>query len=89
MCAVACLNVLIIVTFTKLHLCYNGDMTTRNSELLKSFVAYCEAHPDERFWQALRNWCGWSFVLVSEETNHADISDVQDTFYWEENHKPE
>jgi hypothetical protein len=29
-------------------------MKTRNSETLASFVAYCEAHPLERFWQVLR-----------------------------------
>jgi len=23
---------------------------------LSSFVSYCEAHPEQRFWQALRNW---------------------------------
>lgn len=38
---------------------------TRNSEKLASFVAYCESHPDERFWQALRNWSGhWAILAV-------------------------
>ena len=27
-----------------------------NKETLQSFVAYCEANPEQRFWQALRNW---------------------------------
>jgi hypothetical protein len=46
---------------------------SRNSVVLASFVAYCKAHPDERFWQALRNWCGkYNFI-------YANI----DTFYWE------
>ena len=31
-------------------------MTTRNSEKLESFVAYCQSNPNQRFWQALRNW---------------------------------
>lgn len=57
----------------------------KNSELLKSFVAYCEAHPNERFWQALRNWCGWSFVWVSEYSNLDAEPILTDTFYWEEN----
>lgn len=35
---------------------------SRNSELLKEFVSYCEAHPDMRFWQALTNWSGLPFV---------------------------
>jgi hypothetical protein len=74
--------------FTVSALCYNRRMKTRNSDLLQSFVAYCEAHPQERFWQALRNWCGWSFVLLSSDTNHADNPDIQDTFYWEDNQVP-
>lgn len=39
---------------------------TRNSEKLASFVKYCEEHPEERFWQALRNWSGYWAVLVVE-----------------------
>lgn len=59
---------------------------TRNSELLESFVKYCQEHPEQRFWQCLRNWCGWSFVLVSTDSNHiAEIEDIRDTFYWEVN----
>jgi len=60
---------------------------TRNSELLTSFVVYCEAHPDERFWQALRNWCGYPFVLVCKTLKGSYVSrvegDCEDTFYWE------
>lgn len=25
-------------------------------ETLESFVKYCEENPEQRFWQALRNW---------------------------------
>lgn len=60
-------------------------VATRNSELLESFVKYCQEHPEQRFWQCLRNWCGWSFVLVSSESNHGDIDDIRDTFYWSQN----
>ncbi len=28
----------------------------RNNAVLADFVRYCEEHPQERFWQALRNW---------------------------------
>lgn len=45
---------------------------------LKSFVAYCEAHPQLRFWQALRNWSGWNFVFVSDKSGGLDLLD---TFY--------
>lgn len=27
-----------------------------------SFVKYCEQNPDQRFWQALTNWAGMSYV---------------------------
>lgn len=53
-------------------------MPTRNSEVLSTFVAYCIAHPDERFWQAIRNFSGKAFVFAGE-----DPDDLQDTFYWE------
>ena len=35
------------------------------NEQLKSFIAYCEQHPEERFWQALRNWSGSDAVYRS------------------------
>lgn len=28
----------------------------KNEKLLKEFTSYCEANPEFRFWQALRNW---------------------------------
>lgn len=58
-------------------------MKTENFELLESFIKYCQENPEQRFWQALRNWSGHSFVLVSEESNHGDIEDIVDTFYFE------
>ena len=51
---------------------------TRNSEILKSFVEYCKSHPQERFWQALRNWAGVGFVSISN-----GVDNMQDTFYRE------
>ena len=51
---------------------------TRNRETLADFVAYCEANPNQRFWQALRNWAGVGFVLLSE-----DRESMRDTFYRE------
>jgi len=46
--------------------------------LLESFVVYCQEHPEERFWQALRNWSRWSFVAVSN-----DLVGWTDTMFWE------
>lgn len=60
----------------------------KNKELLDSFVAFCNEHPEYRFWQALRNWCGWPFVYVSDsliKTVSGDQTRVRDTFYWENN----
>lgn len=62
---------------------------TRNSEILKSFVSYCEAHPDERFWQALRNWSGYSYVIAvhveSVDTGFVELQAGRniDTFFLE------
>ena len=36
----------------------------KNQELLKEFIKYSEAHPEERFWQALRNWSGSRFIFA-------------------------
>ena len=58
----------------------------RNKKLLDSFVAYCEAHPEQRFWQALRNWCGWPFIFAGRGLD--TDSGIFDTFYWEVNMKP-
>jgi hypothetical protein len=61
----------------------------RNSEVLKSFVEYCEANPDLRFWQALRNWSDYNFIYASNRLyppllGMPDTNDpIIDTFYWE------
>ncbi len=68
--------------------------TMKSKELLESFVAYCKAHPHERFWQALRNWVGWGFVWVSNkplfllDDEGLAAWEGEDTFYWEENKTP-
>lgn len=54
-------------------------MTTGNSEVLADFVAYCEANPSMRFWQALRNWSEENFIMASSDKQ----KDFRDTFYWE------
>lgn len=48
--------------------------------VLLSFIKYCIAHPQERFWQALRNWSGSPYILMSRylpPDNH-----ISDTFYF-------
>lgn len=49
----------------------------KNSKVLQDFVKYCEEHPEERFWQALRNWSGQSFIYVLGK-----YGGLHDTYYW-------
>jgi len=56
--------------------------TQRNKKLLNDFAKYCKKYPEERFWQALRNWSNYNFIYVSNES--IDLSSLKDTFYWEE-----
>ena len=68
---------------------------TRNSKTLASFVAYCNAHPQLRFWQALVSWSGLPFIATSShppafvyaETRvygqHTERVEINDTYNWE------
>ena len=56
----------------------------KNNKLLISFTEYCLDHPEQRFWQALRNWAGVGFIYKSD-VSPLDIPGglVKDTFYEE------
>ena len=56
---------------------------TRNSKMLKSFTKYCESHPSERFFQALRNWIGCNFIYISDDYDGKKRPVLHDTFYIE------
>lgn len=60
---------------------------SKNSKVLDSFVEYCNNHPDERFWQALRNWSGFPFIMATNwkaGIGNRSIHDYDfDTFYFE------
>jgi hypothetical protein len=60
-------------------------MKTRNSEVLTDFIAYCLLHPDERFWQALRNWVGVKFIVFASrfDYDYCSFLGTRDTFYFE------
>jgi len=62
-------------------------MKTRNSEVLKDFVKYCKDNPEQRFWQALRNWSGHHVILVYNAYKIGELppnhEHLIDTFYWE------
>ena len=64
-------------------------MKNKNSKLLKSFVKYAEANPEQRFYQCLKNWAGVSFVLVATGLNLHDgeFVDIRDTYNWDEKNK--
>lgn len=65
----------IIVKDGKHQLVKNDEgIPSRNQQSLASFSEYCLDHPEQRFFQALRNWFGVGFIYAD---NH-------DTFYWEE-----
>ncbi len=52
---------------------------------LESFTKYCEANPELRFWQALRNWSGWHGIYASDRmpTDLSDLGEITNTFNWE------
>ena len=71
-------------------------MKNKNEEMLASFSEYCKRYPEQRFWQALRNWArenvdsNINFIMVAP-SNFLDremVSDeeamdmLRDTFYW-------
>lgn len=35
----------------------------KNKDKLLDFITYCFDHPEERFWQALRNWSDAYFIF--------------------------
>lgn len=65
------------------------DMQNRNNKLLESFTKYCKENPQERFWQALRNWAKDTFnpklnyILTAERNtqNMVGYENLRDTFY--------
>jgi hypothetical protein len=54
---------------------------SKNYKPLKSFIRYCIAHPEERFYQALRNWGSFG-AIYGGETGREDKG-LMDTFYFE------
>lgn len=50
-------------------------MTKKELEKLKSFVKYCKEHPEQRFWQALRNWANVGFIYTSDSPIHDTFND--------------
>lgn len=51
----------------------------RSGEVKVEFIKYMIDHPNERFWQSVRNFSGSSFVLFSTSID----KNIKDTFYME------
>jgi hypothetical protein len=54
---------------------------------LSSFILYCQNHPEERFWQALRNWSEYPAILTGKASKSVmsgfGYEADKDTFYFE------
>jgi len=61
----------------------------KNKKKLEEFIAYCVAHPEQRFWQALRNWNQLTdpdanYILTAEidwDKESQSYKNFKDTFY--------
>lgn len=55
----------------------------KNIKLLESFTAFCKGNPEQRFWQALRNWSEYEYILGSKQVFPDGELETEDTFYKE------
>ena len=44
----------------------------KSGALIADFIAYCNSHRSERFWQALRNWSGADFIYQGSMTSRGE-----------------
>ena len=49
----------------------------KSNKVLGEFTSYCLAHPELRFWQALRNWSEYNFIYGAS-VNKDDCGDMRD-----------
>lgn len=55
---------------------------TKAEQLANDFLNYVKTHPNERFWQALRNWVGCGFIFISYKMSPELLNHFEDTFFW-------
>lgn len=53
-------------------------MKIRDERTKQLFINYLKKHPDERFMQAVRNFIGAPYLVVT-----GSVPEKGDTFYWE------
>lgn len=56
-------------------------MTSKAYTKALDFAEYCRQNPQLRFWQALLNWSGKSFILTADSS---DGKNLRDTYYLED-----
>lgn len=59
-------------------------MKSQNLKQLNDFTDYCLQHPEQRFYQALRNWSQYNFIYGSMgglENKMDKLIGLEDTFY--------
>ena len=63
-----------------------NNMKNKALKKAESFLKYIQEHPNERFWQALRNWSGYNYILGARELPERDRFNNywEDTFYIED-----
>ena len=61
--------------------------TSKNWKLMDNFMVYCYKHPEERFWQSLRNWAKVVKVYVEKYNRQIDDDIVEDTFEFKSKNK--
>lgn len=57
---------------------FDKERKKTTAKLIKSLTAYIDKHPDQRFWQALKNWSG------ADRIDYAHEYSRYDTYNWEE-----
>lgn len=63
---------------------FAGSPEIRADGEVRSFAEYCRHYRTMRFWQALSNWSGYNFILVSELPVESDPErGLRDTYYLE------
>lgn len=73
----------IIMTKTDEIFAFEIRETDRNWETKMKFMAYLSAHPEERFWQSVRNFSDYDFILGSNHPNpveNPEWAKTEDTF---------
>lgn len=59
----------------------------KNMDTLGDFLEFCLQNPEQRFWQALKNFTGVDKICVEKYNKELNDSIYEDTFYWKDKNK--